>query len=165
MKVSIREATVDDAEDVRVYAKKLFSEELPGLFRRPAPTLEDERLYLDNHCRQENSVILLAWAEGRVAGLIALRGETHPQEAHVGTIGISVDSDYRGCGIGTLLIERLLLWAAAHGLHRIEIDAFANNTDAIRLYERLGFQHEGLLRDAISIDGDFVDAVILARLI
>lgn len=165
MEVSIREATVEDAEAVRIYATKLFSEKLPGLFRRPAPTLEDERMYLDNHSRQENSVVLLAWADESVVGLLALRGETHPQEAHVGTIGISVDSGYRGRGIGTLLIERLLEWAASHGLHRIEIDAFANNTDAIRLYERLGFQHEGLLRDAISIDGDFVDAVIMARLI
>jgi RimJ/RimL family protein N-acetyltransferase len=49
-------------------------------------------------------------------------------------------------------------------LHRIELDVFAFNTRAIRVYEHIGFQREGLLRDTLFYDGEFHDTVLMSIL-
>ncbi len=46
---------------------------------------------------------------------------------------------------------------------RLEIEAFATNPRAIALYERLGFEREGVRREAALVDGRYVDIVCLAR--
>ena len=45
-------------------------------------------------------------------------------------------------------------WA---GTRRLEIDVFANNAGAIRLYEREGFAHEGRRRGAVMVGDEAVD--------
>jgi RimJ/RimL family protein N-acetyltransferase len=159
----IREASMDDAEELRRYACTLFAEELPGLYRRPDPTIEQERVFIASYLHPANSTLLVAEADGLIVGILGLEGRTLAQDAHNGSIGISVARDYRGRGVGTRLIGRVLEWAPLHGVRRVEVEAFANNPDAIRLYERLGFEPEGVRRDAVEVDGRFVDVVFLAK--
>jgi RimJ/RimL family protein N-acetyltransferase len=49
-------------------------------------------------------------------------------------------------------------------LHRIELDVFAFNHRARRLYQQLGFRGEGLKRDALFQDGRYHDALQMALL-
>ncbi len=51
---------------------------------------------------------------------------------------------------------------AVRGLHRLQADTLASNTAMIRAAARAGFVHEGRLRQAARINGDFADEVILA---
>ncbi len=159
---TIRPITPLDAEQLRLYATRLFAENLPGLYRRPAPSLEDELAFIDAHS-SPNSVLLAAEVEGRIIGLAALLGRAHPQEAHVGVVGLSVDREFRGQGLGTLLLESMFEWATPHGITRVEIEAWANNPGAVRLYERSGFVREGIRHNAVEVDGALVDSVCLAR--
>ncbi len=46
---------------------------------------------------------------------------------------------YQGRGLGRLLVERALAWAAAQGYGRILLDTLPTMTAAQRLYEQLGF--------------------------
>lgn len=161
--ITIREAVVADAEALLDYARLLFSEELPGLYRRPVPTIEEEREFVRSYTDPSRSVLLVALAEEKVVGLLGLLGRTQEQESHVGSVGVSVASEYRGRGIGAGLFGRLFEWADVHGVTRIEIEAFANNPDAIRLYERVGFVREGVRTGAVNVDGEYVDVVCLAR--
>jgi RimJ/RimL family protein N-acetyltransferase len=161
--VDIREADLDDAVSLRNYASELFGEHLPGLYERPVPTLADEVQFVESYRKPVNSVLLVAEDGGRVVGLLGLLGRELPQEAHVGSVGISVRRDYRGRGVGTRLIETLFEWARQHGIRRIEIEAFANNPGAIRLYEAMGFVREGVRRGAVVVDGEYVDVVCMAR--
>lgn len=163
MGVEVREAVIDDAAALREYAVRLFAEKLPGIFRRPFPTLEEEREFVAGYVAPANSVLLIAEVDGRVIGIAGLRGRTLEQEAHVGHVQVSVDRDHRGKGIGRLLLQRLFAWAPARGATRLEIQALTNNPGAIRLYERVGFVRDGLRRGAVVVDGEYVDAVCLSR--
>ena len=49
-------------------------------------------------------------------------------------------------------------------LCRIELTVNADNGAAISLYERMGFEREGVLRDYALRGGEFIDAVSMARL-
>lgn len=165
MELGIRSATPEDAPLLRDFATKLFAEGLPGIFRRPAPTRAQERAFIASRLGQPNSALLVAEMDGRIVGLIDFVGGTLEEEAHAGTFGLSVDRELRDAGIGTALIEALLEWAPQHGVTRVQAWAWMNNPRAIALYERLGFEREGLCRSAVMVDGEAVDVVLLARLL
>jgi len=162
--LTIRPATLDDAAELAEYATRLFSERLPGIFERDAPSVEDERAFIRSF-DAPNSVLLLAVVDGRIVGNLGFSGETLVEQAHSGEFGISVSTDYRGQGIGTALIEELLAWAPERGVSRIEVRSFANNPGALALYERMGFEHEGRLRAAVIRDGAPIDVLVLSRLL
>ena len=73
--------------------------------------------------------------------------------------------DCQGQGIGTALLEAVLdladNWLM---LHRVELEVYADNGDAIRLYQRFGFETEGRKREAAVKAGDYVDMLVMARL-
>jgi RimJ/RimL family protein N-acetyltransferase len=60
------------------------------------------------------------------------------------------------------LLEEAKRWAAARGVHRIELNVMARNHRAIALYERMGFVHEGRRVDCLLIDGKFLDELYMA---
>lgn len=165
MSVLIREATVDDAERLQQYATRLFSEDLPGIFRRPVPSVDDEIEFISMHQAGANSTLLLAESGGEVVGLIGIAGEALPEESHVGTFGVSVDKGWRGQGVGGALLRALIAWAGEHGITRIQGYVWASNPRALELYERHGFEREGLCRRAIMRDGQPVDVHLIALLL
>ncbi len=165
VRVLIREATLEDAEALRDYAGRLFAERLPGIFRRDKPTIEQEMDFLNAYLTQENSTLLVAERDGVIVGNIGFMGEKLAEEAHTGTFGISVAKDARGSGIGTALIGALMAWAPLHGITRIQLLAWTNNPGSIRLYERLGFEREGVLRRAVITEGATIDVLLLAKLL
>jgi len=160
--MQIRTATLDDAPQLCDYAARLFAERLPGIFRREAPTLEQEIAYIGSCTEPANSTLLIAEEDGVIVGLAGLQGETNAEERHVATLAVSVARESRGKGVGTALIEALLAWAPEHGVHRVQLWAWDNNPGALALYERLGFEHEGRCRDALMVDGEPVDTHLLA---
>lgn len=83
---------------------------------------------------------------------------------HVGTLGMGVRADRRGQGIGEQLLRATLAHALKNGIYRVTLEARADNVNAIRLYEKLGFRHEALARCALRFDGRFYDAVQMALL-
>ena len=72
------------------------------------------------------------------------------QKHHRSTsIGLNLLPAYQGKGYGSEAIRWALEWAFEEaGMHRVAIQAFEYNEGARRLYERLGFVHEGTLREA-----------------
>ncbi len=43
------------------------------------------------------------------------------------------------------------------GIHRVTLECYSTNTRAVKFYERLGFHKEGVLREAVLIDGTYHD--------
>jgi RimJ/RimL family protein N-acetyltransferase len=71
----------------------------------------------------------------------------------------------RGHGYGTEATRLLLDFAFKDlNLHRVYLHVFNSNAVAIRVYERVGFVREGLLREAAHINGAYVDVVVMGIL-
>lgn len=110
------------------------------------------------------------WIVAEVAGAVVGHGNlfagTKPRVAHVGQIlAMVVHDDFAGRGIGTAILAALLDVADNwRGLKRLELDVFADNQPAIRLYERHGFAVEGRRIKAALTDGAYVDMLSMARL-
>lgn len=68
----------------------------------------------------------------------------------------------RGRGYGTEAVRLLLDFAFKDlNLNRVHLHVFATNGMALRVYEKVGFVREGLLRKAAHIDGEYVDVVVM----
>ncbi len=112
-----------------------------------------------------DAAILVAELDKRVVGHLGLIPDTRPRRRHVGSFGLAVHTEYQGQGIGSALVEEMLNIADNWlGLVRVELDVFAHNKPAIRLYERFGFEHEGVSRCDSLVAGQWVDTARMARL-
>jgi ribosomal-protein-alanine N-acetyltransferase len=80
-------------------------------------------------------------------------------EVHVNNL--AVRPAFRGRGIGTALLRRLLADARALGARRATLEVRASNEGARRLYERLGFHVAGVRRRYYTQPDE--DALILWR--
>ena len=72
---------------------------------------------------------------------------------------------YRGQGIGPALLRAAIEEGRTAGLTRIELDVREDNKTAIALYERMGFQREGVKRNAMRVDGVYYNLVSMALLL
>ena len=100
----------------------------------------------------------------RLLGHVHL-SQIHPviRSAELG-IGIGAPAD-RGQGFGTeaVMLAVAFCWRELN-LQRVALTVLSNNPDARRLYERVGFQAEGLLRRAAYADGGFRDVTVMSVL-
>ncbi|WP_028562806.1 GNAT family N-acetyltransferase [Paenibacillus pinihumi] len=70
------------------------------------------------------------------------------------------EKEYWGKGIGTEALTLLLDYAFLEmNLHRVFLRVFSFNEKAVRLYTKLGFQQEGIARQAIYRDGRWSDII------
>ena len=82
---------------------------------------------------------VIAVADGQVIGMLHVDASRHG----FGEIGMLVDRDWRGRGVGSALIQAATGLARQQGLHKLSLEVFAGNTAAIALYRKCGFLEEG----------------------
>lgn len=112
-----------------------------------------------------NSTILVAAKSGRLVGYVAAYGGDYRRNRHSASIVAGVLQAHAGKGIGRRLFERLIDWAPAHGVTRLELTVMAHNAPAIRLYRAMGFEVEGRRRRSLIVDGQPVDEYAMALLL
>jgi RimJ/RimL family protein N-acetyltransferase len=65
--------------------------------------------------------------------------------------------------VATALLAAAEQRARTRGARKLSLRTFSTNPEAIRLYSRLGFEREGLLRAEFLIEGQYVDDILLAK--
>lgn len=107
---------------------------------------------------------LVAAVDGKAVGAISLQ-KFENRRAHVGAIGMFVHDGYAGRGVGTALMAAAVELADRWlNLKRLELQVWADNYPAIALYEKFGFEREGVLRAEGFRDGAYADSLAMARL-
>jgi RimJ/RimL family protein N-acetyltransferase len=125
-------------------------------------TVDPERLRGPLEASSEDALWVLEDGD-RVVGTTGL----HPTRVPgVMALGMAILADARGRGGGTMLLETSLDHARAVGLRKVELEVFTDNTVAIALYARHGFEVEGLRRrHHRRADGSVRDTLLMARLL
>jgi ribosomal protein S18 acetylase RimI-like enzyme len=108
---------------------------------------------------------LVAEIGAEVVGYLRLGPASRlPENAHVLVVqGLAVVQQARRRGVATALLTAAEQRARSRGARKLSLRALGSNDDAIRLYTRLGYQPEGVLRDEFLIEGRYVDDVLLAK--
>ena len=128
-----------------------------------APPLESMRAYVLDMIKYGRPQFVVVSA-GEVVGWCDVLPKDRPTYAHAGVLGMGLLPPFRGQGIGADLIRRSLVAAKAFGFHRVELTVRENNTNALELYKKIGFEVEGLLHDAVQVDGAYENVRLMAVL-
>ena len=127
-----------------------------------APPLEETIKFVLANIEQKNPQFVVM-SSGKVVGWCdVLRNRTRAVYSHCGTLGIGLLPEFRGRGIGRPLMQMTIDAAWQCGMTRIELTVREHNANAIALYKRLGFEIEGVQRNAVCIDGQYQNVYAMA---
>jgi RimJ/RimL family protein N-acetyltransferase len=103
--------------------------------------------------------------EERFVGHAEFRSDPLPARWHRVTFSIGLDRSARGRGLAEALSRFAIDWLLANTRAEwIDLGVFSDNVKARSLYERLGFEEIGLVRDAFRLsDGTSLDDVLMAK--
>lgn len=145
---------------------------MPGVFENilgiPSERVkrsEDFIINMDSNNHQLVAVAKTQSGEDIIIGTVGLIVNANPRTRHSGSIGIMIHKDYQNMGVGTALIQAIIdiadNWLM---LIRVELGVFEDNERAIHLYEKFGFEKEGLKRLAAVRNGKYENEYIMARI-
>jgi putative acetyltransferase len=138
--MAIRVGTARDFEEwFRLY-EAVAAEGLWIAGELPVDKIARRRSF-ESHLRDPESVTFIAEADGRLVGNLGVE-----IRAGVAELGMMVDSEWRGRGLGSDLMEACIEWAQEHGAHKVILEVWPHNSAAMALYRKYGFEQEGLFR-------------------
>ena len=125
------------------------------------PRFDVQRVHTELIDSSESSVFVIEVA-GQVVGGISYYEEPAPDYRHA-SVDVFLAAQWHGKGVGTdavRTIVRHLLHDRGH--HRLSIDPAADNTKAIRAYQRVGFKPVGVMRSfERGVDGRWHDCLLM----
>jgi putative acetyltransferase len=158
--VVIRPVRTEDAEGA--YRLRLQPGALEFTLAFPSQRPEATHRWIEGLGPQDHTFV--AVLDGQIVGLAGMH-VGQGRRRHTADLGMSVHDQFQGRGIGRKLLAALLDVADNYlGLTRVELEVLPDNAPAIRLYESMGFEHEGCKRKAVFRKGQHWDALLMARL-
>jgi ribosomal protein S18 acetylase RimI-like enzyme len=105
---------------------------------------------------------VMAVAKDQVVGFCDIMPNPAKGFTHVGRLGMGVRSEWRRQGIGRRLLDACLELARKAGIEKVELEVFADNLGATRLYQSFGFTEEGVRIRGRKLDGRYQDVKLMA---
>ncbi len=107
-----------------------------------------------------NLIPIVSEYQEKIVGQAVIHKYPHQNKKGIGELSIYVHDDFQNIGLGTALTKKILELAKKEKMHRIELGVVAENEIALHLYEKCGFQIEGLSKDNFyGRDGKYHDAI------
>jgi ribosomal protein S18 acetylase RimI-like enzyme len=113
----------------------------------------------------QSQVYVCHTLDGKVIGGFYLRANFTGRSSHIANAAYMVKSFYRGKGIGSFLIKASLHFAKGLGFQAMQFNmVLSQNTLAVNLYKRLGFNIAGIVPQAVrNPDGSYQDGYVMHR--
>ncbi len=168
-----RTVKLKDDKDVLIRAMK--REDLEGSLAFFRALSEEDRLSLrgDMTTRESVEKRIREIEEGTVKRLVAVAGETivadgalelshFGWERHVAELRLLVATPYQHKGLGMLMAGALYDVASSAGIEEVVVKMMATQTAALRIFHKLGFREEVVLRDYVKdMKGNRKDLVLM----
>jgi L-amino acid N-acyltransferase YncA len=161
--VLIRAATADDATAIcRIYNQGIEDRQATLETELRTPTERAE--WLAGHGPRHPVVV--AEVDGQVAAWASLEPfSARRAYDHVAQFSIYVARERRGQGVGTALLRAIEEQARALGYHKLCLAALNRNVVGKALYVRQGFREVGVYREQGRLDGQWVDTVVMEKIL
>ena len=152
--MEVRRLTIDDSPAYRTLRLRSLREH-PEAFTTSHEELERQPLAdTERRLAGANAKFWGAFEHGRLCGYVGLERATRAKCRHKATlVGMYVEPEAAGRGIGRALVDTLVRQARADGLELIVLTVTEGNAKAATLYERCGFRSFGVEPHAIKVDG------------
>lgn len=131
---------------------------------RPAVLDPDTRGWYESRAAQTDrlDLAIVDQTGGCVGEVVLNNWDGHDDSCN---FRILIGPSGRDRGIGSEATRMLLAHVfKTTSINRIELDVYAFNPRARRVYEQSGFHYEGRKRAAFKFDGDYIDAIVMSIL-
>ncbi|MCB1118593.1 MAG: GNAT family N-acetyltransferase [Chlamydiia bacterium] len=126
-------------------------------------TESDSKIFIEQSLIDKHTLTLGIWNQQQLVGLIDYHAIDNIN--HAASIGYWIDQAHQGKGVMTRSVKALIGYGfSALQLHRIEIRCAVDNLKSARIPQALGFQEEGILRDAEYVNGRYHDVKVYSLL-
>lgn len=161
--VRLREARIDDAPRIaEIYNQGILGRQATFETRLRTPSDIEESL----RSSEGRFPFLVAEINGRVVGWASV-STYRPRDCYagIGEFSIYIHEDTQGCGVGKVLLPALVAEAETAGFWKLLSRVFPFNTSSRRLCAACGFREVGTYEKHAQLDGEWLDVVIVERLI
>ena len=167
--VVIRTGRIADAKELLAIQREVIAEQAylvtaPEEFNK---TVDEQEAWIKSLLESDRETLLVAETEGKVVGWIVFQSQRRLRLAHSGSFGMMIQKEYRGRGIGRLLLGELLNWAEENPfIEKVSLGVFSTNHRAIALYQSMGFSEEGRKINEIKLsDREYADDILMYKLV
>lgn len=111
-----------------------------------------------------DKVLYIYNVDQQAAGMFKLIPLQH-RMSHIAYLGgVAVAPECAGKGVGTAMIKAIIPFAEERQIKRVELSTGVNNPRAAHLYEKCGFQREGILRNFsyLASENRYIDEVLMS---
>lgn len=165
--MNIRTIIENDSEQFLLLCKSLDCE-TQFMMLEPGErtlTVDAQHQRIQNLLASDNQVVFVVEEKNQLVGYLGAYGGGYRRNRHSAYIVTGILNEYAGRGLGKRLFEALNAWAADHQIHRLELTVMCHNERAVHLYQKMGFEIEGVKRDSLRVDGRYVDEYYMARIL
>ena len=164
----VRSVTAADAE-VHIKFKCMTSGETHFMARYPeeGANLETVQTGLAACRKSPVNFEVGAFAGEKLVGEFGVaQVRPHIKYRHRAVMGISVRKEYWGCGLGSYLMQLAIDQTRSNGFEQLELGVYSDNSRAIHLYEKVGFERYGIQPWAFKLkDGTYRDEIIMVKML
>ena len=128
-------------------------------------TIEKQAEIIKEFTKSNTRVLFVASEGKQIVGFLGGTSGSATRERHTIHIAMGVLASYWGKSIGTELLQAMFTWSTDNHFHRIELTVMEANKRANALYKKSGFEIEGVRKDSLKVDGNYVNEFYMAKLI
>lgn len=161
MNITIRFSRLEDYPEMVAIENRIWNDK-----NTPQVTIQKttEEFLLDNPLG--STLVAVDSEKGTVLGLLNFNAPTSLRaHQHNWSLDIGVLPEAQGFHVGSRLLTALKALAQEQGIHKLSLRVLETNPDAIRFYQKNGFEIEGRLRDEFLISDHFVDDLLMAYIL
>ncbi|MGA2520789.1 MAG: N-acetyltransferase family protein [Acidimicrobiales bacterium] len=161
--MDVRLARLEDAEAIRA----IYNTEVLGstvTFDIEPRTAGEQRAWVAHHQGAHPAVVAV---EGDAVTGFGSLSSFRDRPAYATTVedSVYVDDDWRGKGVGRLLLVELVSLARARGFHTVIARTSGDNEPSIALHRACGFELVGIEREVGRKFGRWIDVAVLQRML
>ena len=124
-------------------------------------TVQQVQTRIEHTVAKDNEAVFVLEDDGVLVGYASVIGGHLKRNSHKASVVTGILQSHAGKGMGSLLFQRLIEWAHSSSLHRLELTVMKHNARAIGLYQKFGFEIEGVKKASLLIDGQYVDEYLM----
>lgn len=161
--INIRVAAINDIDEILA----IYNEGIIDRIATLETKIKDKAYMIEWFHRHSNRFkVIVAVLEGEVVGWASLN-QYNSRAAYDGVADLSIyiQRNFRGKGVGGMLLSYLEGLAKENGFHKMVLFTFSFNGLGQGLYKKSGFREVGVFINQGMLDGQYVDVMAMEKLL
>ena len=163
LNVKIKILNVDESNDFRTIRLSAL-EKSPEMFGSTYIAEVEKPLVFFKNCLS-SSTVFGAYYKNKIIGLATLTQENGIKFSHKASLSsVFIEPEFQKKGVASILLSAIIEYSEKH-VEQILLTVADDNKPAIHLYKKFGFETYGIETQAMKVNGQYTDEILMKRFI